>query len=204
MHPYSIENKMSPFWYVLGNVLFYCASSGQLKLFRKLLSLGVQIEADVDGMTILMEAAYEGHLDTVQYLVSQSMDLRINVNQQDNVHRSAIYYAFESGQLSVIQYLLSVGVEVVAADHQKNMLMCACLKGHTEVIDYCLENLAVLPFTLHDVDDKGRNVLFYAVTGGFCDVLDQLIIAGANVEVSPDGINLLMQAAGKKQLDVGR
>lgn len=169
-----------------------------------MLDMGVQIEADVDGMTILMEAAYEGHLDMVKYLVTHAIDLRIGLNHQDNVHRNALFYAFESSQLSVIQYLIAVGVSLVPADHDKNVLMCACLKGNMAVIEYCLNNLDRLPFKLNDLDDKGRNVLFYAVTGGSSQVLELLITAGAKVQVSPDGINLLMQAAGKKQLDVGR
>lgn len=185
-------------------MLFYCVSAGQLKLFRSLLEIGVQIEADIDGMTILMEAAYEGHLDTVRHLVTHAVDLRINVNQEDNVHRSALFYAFENAQLAVVQYLIAAGAVLEPADHEKNVLMCACLKGNIPVIDYCLQHLDALSFGLQDVDDKGRNVLFYAVTGGSSQVVDILLNAGAQVQVSPDGINLLMQAAGKKQLDVGR
>lgn len=190
----------------IGNVLFYCVSTGQLKLFSRFLDVGVQIETDVDGMTILMEAAYEGHLEMVQYLVTYANDLRININQQDSVHRSALFYAFENSQLSVVKYLLSMGVLLEPADHHKNVLMCACLKSNIPVIKYCLDSIDMetVPMTLADVDDKGRNVLFYAVTGGSAQVLQLLIDAGTQVQVSPDGINLLMQAAGKKQLDVGR
>jgi len=52
---------MFPFLYFFsGNVLFYCASAGQLATFAKFLDRGVPIEPDMDGMTLLMEAAYEG------------------------------------------------------------------------------------------------------------------------------------------------
>ena len=189
---------------VSGNVLFYCVSAGQLKVFLRLLELGVQIETDMDGMSLLMEAAYEGHLDTVRYLVSNARDLRITINQTDNARRSALFYAFENSQLPVVQFLLSHGARLEPADHNKNVLMCACLKNNITVLKYCLENLSLLNLTLDDVDDKGRNVLFYAVTGGNSEALELLIQAGACVHSSPDGINLLMQAAGKKQLDVGR
>lgn len=185
-------------------MLFYCVSAGQLKVFLRLLELGVQIEKDMDGMTLLMEAAYEGHLDTVRYLVASALDLRININQMDNAKRSALFYAFENSQLQIVQFLISHGAKLEPADHNKSILMCACLKNNVMVVSYCLNHLEVLDLRLDDVDDKGRNVLFYAVTGGNAQALELLIKAGAKIQASPDGINLLMQAAGKKQLDVGR
>lgn len=188
----------------VGNVLFYCVSSGHVSMFSKFLDLGVQIEADLDGMTLLMEAAFEGHLSTVTYLVNNARHLRICLNQQDNASRSALFYALESSQIPVVNYLLSKGAKPTTADHNKTILMCACLKNNPTVVKYCLQNMSTLGLTHSDLDNKGRNALFYAVTGGNIDILKQLMDSGAKVQASPDGINLLMQAAGKKQLDIGR
>lgn len=185
-------------------MLFYCVSSGQVNMFTKFLELGVQIEADLDGMTLLMEAAFEGHLAMVSYLVNNARHLRISLNQQDSASRSALFYALESSQIPVVNYLLSKGAKPTTADHNKTVLMCACLKNNPSVVKYCLQNMSTLGLTHSDLDNKGRNALFYAVTGGNIDVLRQLMDAGATVQASPDGINLLMQAAGKKQLDIGR
>ena len=173
-------------------------------MFLKFLNLGVQIEADMDGMTLLMEAAFEGHIDTVKYLVSHSQNLRLQLNQRDKASRNALFYAFENSQLGVVDYMLQHGAHLEPADHRKSALMCACLKNNVRVVNYCLGNMDSLRLKLSDVDDKGRNVLFYAVTGGSTEILKLLIEAGALVQESPDGINLLMQAAGKRQLDVGR
>lgn len=140
----------------------------------------------------------------VRYLVTGARDLRINIDQCDNVRRTALFYAFENSQLTVVQFLLSHGAKLHPADHNKNIIMCACLKNNVTVLSYCLRNLEQLGLSLSDEDDKGRNVLFYAVTGGNSEALELLIQAGACVQASPDGINLLMQAAGKRQLDVGR
>lgn len=187
-----------------GNVLFYCASAGRVTLFTKFLELGVQIESDIDGMTLLMEAAFEGHVNMVKYLVVHARDLKINVNLQDNASRTALFYAFENSRLQVVNYLLSKGAKLTTADHNKTVLMCACLKSNRVVVKYCLDNMVPLSLTHSDVDNKGRNALFYAVTGGDTSILKQLMDAGAKVITSPDGINILMQAAGKKQLDIGR
>lgn len=173
-------------------------------MFLKFLNLGVQIESDMDGMTLLMEAAFEGHLEMVKYLVNHTQDLRLHLNQRDKANRNAMFYAFENSQLAVVDFMLSHGATLETADHRKSALMCACLKSNIHIVNYCLKNMEVLKLKLSDTDDKGRNVLFYAVTGGCTEILKLLIEAGAQVQTSPDGINLLMQAAGKRQLDVGR
>lgn len=191
-------------FFLTGNVLFYCVSAGQLMIFKKLLDVGVQIETDLEGMTILMEASYEGHLATVKYLIFHAADLRININQTDNANRNALFYAFENSQLQVADFLLSNNAKLEPADHRKSALMCACLKNNMATVSYCLKRIHELGIGLEDTDDKGRNVLFYAVTGGNVQILQLLLESGCHVLASPDDINLLMQAAGKKQLDIGR
>lgn len=185
-------------------MLFYCVASGHTDMFNKLLKLGVQIESDLDGMTLLMEAAYEGHMNMVQHLIERTKELRVNLHQVDSANRNALYYAFENSHLNVVKYLLSAGSRLEPTDHNKTVLMSACLKANMKVVKYCLENSDILGLNTQDQDDKGRNCLFYAVTGGNVEILQYLINSGAKVLSSPDGINLLMQAAGKKQLDIGR
>jgi len=158
----------------------------------------------MDGMTLLMEAAYGGHMDTVRYLAVNSNSLRINIHQLDKSRRNALFYAFDNSQLAVAAYLVSEGAVLELVDHNKNLLMCACLKNNLLVVEYLLEHLPQLSLELDHVDDKGRNVLFYAVTGGSSHILQTLLNSGAAVQSSPDGITLLMQAAGKRQLEVGR
>jgi len=140
----------------------------------------------------------------VTFLVSRANDLRIDINEQDKGKRNALFYAFENGQLEIVKYLVSHGALLCPTEHNKNVLMCACLKNNIDVVMFCLKNRDILDLRLDDLDNKGRNVLFYAITGGNIVILEKLLQANTPVSLSPDGINLLMQAAGKKQLDVGR
>ncbi len=46
---------------------------------------------------------------------------------------------------------------------------------------------------LNEVDGKGRNALFYCITGSDVTMLDRLVAAGVKVAPSTEGITVLMQ-----------
>ena len=50
-----------------------------------------------------------------------------------------------------------------------------------------------LMVNVNDVDNKGRDVLFYCITGSDVQMLDYLVSAGVNIKASTEGISILMQ-----------
>ena len=57
---------------------------------------------------------------------------------------------------------------------------------------------------INDTDNKGRNVLFYCVTGSDVAMLEHLVTSGVQVKSSTDGITVLMQAVAKQRMDFTR
>jgi hypothetical protein len=65
-----------------------------------------------------VSASIDGHLATVQYLVSQGAD----VTAQDN---KAVWWASECGHLATVQYLVSQGADVTRIEPGMWKNMCA-------------------------------------------------------------------------------
>ena len=51
------------------------------------------------------------------------------------------------------------------------------------------------------MDNKGRNVLFYCITGSDVAMLEHLVTSGVRIQSSTDGITVLMQAVAKQRVD---
>ena len=53
---------------------------------------------------------------------------------------------------------------------------------------------------VNEVDNKGRNALFYAITGGSIILLQRLVTSGVKIQASTDGITVLMQVSSLRPL----
>ncbi|MBF7981739.1 ankyrin repeat domain-containing protein [Rahnella sp. LAC-M12] len=61
----------------------YAASRGEVKIVKKLIGLGVDVNSQGDqGYTPLQEAASKGYIDVVKLLVDHGADLDLKMNSE--------------------------------------------------------------------------------------------------------------------------
>jgi len=92
-----------------------------------------------DGWTPLHYAAWNGHIDAVQYLVEKA---NANVEAKDDIYGSTpLHYAAEKGHVDAMQYLVEkANANVEAKDNDRcTPLQCAAWNGHIDVVQYLME-----------------------------------------------------------------
>ena len=85
------------------------SAAGDLDRIRTLLDAGVDLNADFgapQGWSPLMHAAYHGHLEAVQLLVTSGA--KLNAVEVDR-WGTALDIAEDAGQTEVVEYLKSIG-----------------------------------------------------------------------------------------------
>jgi ankyrin repeat protein/L-ascorbate metabolism protein UlaG (beta-lactamase superfamily) len=131
-----------------------------------------------DGMTLLHQAAYGGHLKTVRYLVDRGMDVQI---EKDNgsvpLHGAALY-----GHVKACCLLLELGADVNFSNQfQYTPFHSAVTGGNEKIVDLFLEQGADVNLMVY----TGALPLHIAVGEKKCNenVVRMLLDAGAE----PDG-----------------
>ena len=95
-----------------------------------------KMKCDVDyalpnGVTALMQAATNGHLEVVRALINVG---HANPNKHSNERGTALIYCSLQGHVETVLFLLSKGADINATNHNGwNALMHAAYKGHTAV-----------------------------------------------------------------------
>jgi len=112
--------------------------------------------SDKAGDTVLHFAAYNGHLDTVEYLIS----LGANIELTNKKTRTPLDCACNMGHLSVVQTLLERAKKIYP-DYKARFdgaIFCAALCDHLPIVEYLLqENMALYPGVIR-VAVKSNNI----------------------------------------------
>uniref|UniRef100_A0A3Q3JMF0 Uncharacterized protein n=1 Tax=Monopterus albus TaxID=43700 RepID=A0A3Q3JMF0_MONAL len=156
--------------------------------------------SDRAGRTALHHAAFSGHLEMVRLLLSRGA----NINAFDKKDRRAIHWAAymaSSGMISVVKYLLDLGVDV-SSTHKHSVitlyrlmfepnaygntpLHVACYNGQDVVVNELIE----CGTNVNQVNEKGFAPLHFTAAsrhGALC--LELLVCNGADVNIrSKDG-----------------
>ncbi|XP_037094837.1 ankyrin repeat and KH domain-containing protein 1-like [Pollicipes pollicipes] len=153
----------------------------------------IQAGADVElgASTPLMEAAQEGHLELVKYL----MERGANVNAVTQTGGdTALTYACENGHTAVAEVLLERGAALEhAAEGGRTALMKASRAGHLCTVTFLLSRLADVNRTTANND---HTALSLACHGGHLHVVKVLLQHGANPHhILKDNSTMLMEAA---------
>lgn len=82
---------------------------GFLEVAQYLIDHGADIE--LGASTPMMEAAQEGHIDIVKFLISKGANIHAVTNTLD----TALTYACANGHTQIAELLISCGAEVVRA-----------------------------------------------------------------------------------------
>ncbi|EHH29221.1 hypothetical protein EGK_09585 [Macaca mulatta] len=126
------------------------------------------------GTTLLMVAAYAGHIDCVRELVLQGAD----INLQRESGTTALFFAAQQGHNDVVRFLFGFGASTeFRTKDGGTALLAASQYGHMQVVETLLKHGA----NIHDQLYDGATALFLAAQGGYLDVIRLLLASGAKV-----------------------
>jgi len=133
---------------------------------RDLLRRGMEVNTtDPNGTSLLMIAAWEGHVQMVDFLLAQGA----RVQRRNNVRETALMYAALKGHLEIVKKLHARGGEI---NHEGWSALHYCAaEGRLEVCQYLLDQKA-------DIDaasPNGTTPLMMAARQGHFDVVKLLL-----------------------------
>ena len=168
----------------LGNTaMMYAALGGNHVIVAQLLDEGASVNVTRHtGSSALHTAALKGNADVIRVLL-RSTDL--DVNAIDPSQRlNALMLAAAHGNMTAVECLLSRDDLCPNLRSDKSALMFAAMKNHVEIVMLLLKDPRV---SIDDQDDFGETALMLAATCGHSTVVENLLDAGANANIT-DGI----------------
>jgi ankyrin repeat protein len=124
-------------------VRFLCAAFGDKKALQMLANKNVNLEEKFNGDTLLGMACSYGKLETVEYLVSNHVNLETPLLQIETVQEeTALTKAIRHNRIDVVDYLLKNGAKFQTFDDttQKNDLKIACGNGNINLVKFIVDH----------------------------------------------------------------
>ncbi|KAG8184304.1 hypothetical protein JTE90_008988 [Oedothorax gibbosus] len=149
---------------------------GHLEMVRFLLEAGADREHKTDEMhTALMEASMDGHVEVARLL----LDSGAQVNMPADSFESPLTLAACGGHVELAMLLLDRGANIEEVnDEGYTPLMEAAREGHEEMVALLLSQGADINA---QTEETQETALTLACCGGFLEVSDFLIKAGADI-----------------------
>ena len=142
--------------------------SGTLEVVKMLHKQGAGVCVTCKGYTGLIFAAFNGHTETVRYLVGLK---DVDVNHTANDGWSALGCAVRQKHADVVQVLIDAGADIEARDSNARPLISACEKGELRIVKMLVEAGAEVRAT----DKQGRTCLMMAATFGHTETVRYLV-----------------------------
>ncbi|XP_067852405.1 ankyrin repeat and KH domain-containing protein 1 isoform X10 [Heptranchias perlo] len=168
---------------------------GHLEMVRFLLEAGADQEHKTDEMhTALMEACMDGHVEVARLL----LDSGAQVNMPADSFESPLTLAACGGHVELAALLIERGANLEEVnDEGYTPLMEASREGHEEMVALLLAQGANINA---QTEETQETALTLACCGGFLEVADFLIKAGADIELGCS--TPLMEAAQEGHLEL--
>lgn len=156
----------------------------------------------MDGKTVAMQAAQNGDLELLRYLVDKSSMISLDLHATDAEGWNCHYYSLLSSSLDCINYLLLKGLKATTNSHGTTLLMEAVDRGQEDFVRCLVENRKTLSLDLNAKDSTGCNALFYCAANGSVQIFEYLV--NNQVKLCDDLYNrtVLMQAAYNAHRDL--
>ncbi len=115
-----------------------------------------------------------GNLNIIKYLTEKRNANFAEINEKNFVGGNALFAATISGNIDVVNYLLSKGLEIKepSAIENQTLLHAAAYGGNVEIFKLFISNKNE---NIKVVDNYGRTVLHHAVRGDSVDMVKYLI-----------------------------
>uniref|UniRef100_A0A8D2PDY8 K Homology domain-containing protein n=1 Tax=Zosterops lateralis melanops TaxID=1220523 RepID=A0A8D2PDY8_ZOSLA len=181
--------------------LTYACAGGFVDVVKVLLKAGANIEDhNENGHTPLMEAASAGHVEVARVLLEYGAGINTHSNE---FKESALTLACYKGILAALLIERGANLEEVN-DEGYTPLMEAAREGHEEMVALLLAQ-GEIPWRWRaninaQTEETQETALTLACCGGFSEVADFLIKAGADIELGCS--TPLMEAAQEGHLEL--
>ncbi|XP_022906707.1 ankyrin repeat domain-containing protein 17 isoform X2 [Onthophagus taurus] len=168
---------------------------GHLDMVKFLLEAGADQEHKTDEMhTALMEASMDGHVEVARLL----LDSGAQVNMPTDSFESPLTLAACGGHVDLALLLIERGANIEEVnDEGYTPLMEAAREGHEEMVSLLLSQGANINA---QTDETQETALTLACCGGFTEVADFLLKAGADIDLGAS--TPLMEAAQEGHLEL--
>jgi ankyrin repeat protein len=163
--------------------LIEAGKRGEANTVTRLLAQGASVYVrDGNGITALIAAAYQNHLEVAELLIKAGAD----VNAQDDTRQSAYLIATSEGYLELLKLTLQAGADVHSLDSYNGTgLIRAADRGHVEIIKELLNT----KIDINHVNRLGWTALLEAIILGdggprHTEIVQLLVQAGADVNLA--------------------
>jgi len=183
--------------------IFETVQAGNLEKVKALLKADPNLlnSTRENGDTPLHFAAYAGHKDIVQYLLSKNAQ----IDQTNNGNATALIYAVYFGHKEVAEVLLAEGAECNSADFSgRTSLHYAASNDRLDIVQILIENGAEIDMRASGY--YGRTALHLALQNDHIDVATYLIEKGANINQTEDayGWSALYWSLRRQQTEMAK
>ncbi|KAK3588334.1 hypothetical protein CHS0354_020957 [Potamilus streckersoni] len=177
----------------------YAAQNGNVSVLQYLIDKGVDPWCrTVTQETLLHRSCNAGKLEMSRYLVEKYPDM---MNMTDLLDGTPAHYAAQSGNVSVLQYLIDQGLDPwCRTATQETFLHMSSIAGQLEMTQYLVEKY---PAMINKVSSCGKSPAIYAAQSSNVSVLQYLIGHGLDPWCRTDTQETLLHIscfAGKLQM----
>ncbi len=151
--------------------LINSAKMGDTKEVAQIVAKGASIDStDIEGNTLLMLAARDGHVDTVVYQINA----RAKINARNSAGDNALRRAAFRGPLKVVEALVAGGAAVNSPGWTP--LAYAAFNGQTEIAAFLIKAGA----DVNAASENGTTPLIAAARGGHIEIAKALLASKAD------------------------
>lgn len=177
--------------------LLIAASKGKASEAKEAIKNGAQTNCTFDGITPLMYASQEGHIEIVKLLLSSGAKLE---ERPYYTGITALIGSVINNQLDIADILIQNGANINAkAKDSVSSLLYAAGYGYVLMTDM----LIFYGADINAKDTDGNNAIIIAAINGYREIVDSLIRKGADVNsLDNDGNTPLILASQNEHYDV--
>ena len=165
-------------------VLHVACQYGHSKVVSLLLEANANINSiSCNGWTPLMKAAYHGHCNIVELLLTSTSTAKANVNILSKHGETALYFASYVGHYDIASILLEAGADANLSETsaRDTPFEVASYNGHNNIVQLLLDHT-------DDIDGQIKaRALYQACEKNQLDVIHTLINFGTNPFISING-----------------
>lgn len=150
------------------NSIQYAAKSGNIKVFKYLVEMGVSIEntSDQTGKNCLHTACEKGSIEICQYILEEKKNKTL-IMQRDKHKQHVGHFAAKSGNIKILKLLSehlkdnilkNTSLLENATPHNINILHIACRHAR---VDMCVDIAQKFPAMISEITEKGWNAALF-------------------------------------------
>ncbi|XP_046543054.1 serine/threonine-protein phosphatase 6 regulatory ankyrin repeat subunit B-like [Haliotis rubra] len=153
------------------NILHWVCRGGHVEMVKYVISLNfVDINSRGHyGRTPMMVAAFKGHREVFDLVMSKGGDASLVDKNDDNI----LHWVCRGGHVEMVKYVISLNfVDINSRGHYgRTPMMVAAFKGHREVFDLILSEGGDASL----VDKSGDNTLHFVIRGEHVEMVKYVI-----------------------------